>query len=341
MDFDLDYELTEPRQAFPELGGQKKNQAQRPGTSDSLPLPRGEATDLSLSEHMRFASHTYQELEVTLDPNTKCIWCYLNPNGSTSLTPALIRELNVLHRSIQALAASRAPEEQAPISYYVQASRTPGIFTMGGDLRFFSDKIQARDLRAIRRYAYGCVEAVHNIASGFDSNIVSVGLLEGDALGGGFEGAVSCNFTIAERGVKLGLPEILFNSFPGMGAYSILSRRITPVVAERIILSGRLYGAEEMYDLGVIDLVVDAGCGEAAVREYISDQRKHGARNAIYRARQQIHPLMISELRAITDMWIQTMMDLSPADLRRMGHLRSAQLRRLRRGSPSRPSAQQ
>ncbi|HXW71791.1 MAG TPA: crotonase/enoyl-CoA hydratase family protein [Methylocella sp.] len=339
MDYDLDYELTEPRQAFPEPGGQEGKQAQRPGASDSLPPRKGEVTDLSLSEQMRFASRTYQELEVTLDPNTKCIWCYLNPNGSTSLTPALIRELNVLHCSIQALAASH--EEKAPLSYHVLASRTPGIFTTGGDLRFFSDKIQARDASAIRRYAYGCVDAVYNIASGFNSNIVSVGLLEGDALGGGLEGAISCNFIIAERGVKLGLPEILFNSFPGMGAYSILSRRISPAVAERIILSGRIYSAEEMCDLGVIDLVVDAGCGEAAVREYISDQRKHSARNAIYRARQQIHPLTLSELRAITDMWIQTMMDLSPSDLRRMGHLQSAQLRRLRRGSRSRPGTQQ
>jgi DSF synthase len=122
--------------------------------------------------------------------------------------------------------------------------------------------------------------------------------------GGGLEGALCCNFIIAERGVKMGLPEILFNSFPGRGAYSMLSRRLDSVRAERMIFGGRIYSAEEMYDLGVIDLVVDSGCGEQAVREYVGDSRKHEARRAIYRARQRANPLTLLELRDITDMWV-------------------------------------
>src|SRR5271166_5347750 len=60
---------------------------------------------LSLSEHIRFLNRTYQELDVVLDPSTKCIWCYMRPKGPPSFTSSMIRELNVLHRSIQALAA--------------------------------------------------------------------------------------------------------------------------------------------------------------------------------------------------------------------------------------------
>lgn len=203
----------------------------------------------------------------------------------------------------------------------------------GGNLSFLADGIRNHDREAIRRYAYDCVDAVYHIAVGFDSGIVSVGLLQGDALGGGLEGALCCNFIVAERGVKMGLPEILFNSFPGMGAYSMLSRRLDSVRAERMIFSGRIYSAEEMHDLGVIDLVVDSGSGERAVREYLGEFRKHGARQAIYRARQRTNPLTLSELRDITDMWVDTTMKLTDADLRRMSHLQSAQVRRLRRGA--------
>ena len=128
---------------------------------------------------------------------------------------------------------------------------------------------------------------------GFDCGIVTIGLVQGDALGGGLEAALSCNFIIAERGVKMGLPEVIFNLFPGMGAYSLLSRRLGMAMAERIIFSGRLYSAEEMYELGVVDLVVDPGCGDKAVRDYIADPRNHNARQAIFRARQRINPITL------------------------------------------------
>ena len=86
-----------------------------------------------------------------------------------------------------------------------------------------------------------------------------------------------------------------------------------------------------MYDLGVVDLVVARGCGEEAVREYIGDARKHAARQGIYRARQRANPLTLTELRDVTDAWVDITMRLSEADLRRMSHLQSAQVRRLRR----------
>jgi DSF synthase len=286
---------------------------------------------LSLSEQLRFLSRTYKELEVLLDPNTKCVWCYQRPKGPPSFTPGMIRELTVLHREIQALATAQGPYEEPLIRYYVLASQIPGIFNMGGDLSFLADRVRQRDRDAIRWYAYHCVDVVYNNAASFDCGIVSVALVQGDALGGGLESALSCNFIVAERGAKIGTPEILFSLFPGMGAYSMLSRRLGSAMAERIALSGRIYSADEMYDLGVVDLVVGSGCGNEAVRDYIGDFRKHRARQAIYRARQRANPVTLAELRDITEIWVETAMRLSDTDLRRMSHLQSAQMRRLRR----------
>ena len=104
-------------------------------------MPKGADVEvLGRSELMRFLSRTYQELSVVLDPNTKCLWCYQRPKGPPSFTPSIIRELIVLHRSIQALAASQGPDEEPLVRYYVQASQIPGIYNMGGDLSFLADK---------------------------------------------------------------------------------------------------------------------------------------------------------------------------------------------------------
>ena len=48
----------------------------------------------------------------------------------------------------------------------------------------------------------------------------------------------------------IGLPEILFNLFPGMGAYSLLARRTSPRVAEELILSGKLLPAAKLHEMG-------------------------------------------------------------------------------------------
>ena len=296
-------------------------------TSRRQPAPQG-----SFGEQIQFLSRSYEELDVTLDPNARALWCHMRPNGPPSFTPSMVRELIVLHRAVQSLMAAQPPGEEPLIRYYVQGSRIPGIYNMGGDLAFLTERIRMGDRESVRRYAYDCVDAVYHIAIGFDSSIVTVGLLQGDALGGGLEGAICCNYLIAERSAKMGLPEVLFNSFPGMGAYSLLARRLDAARAERMILSGQVYSAQQMHDMGIVDEVVPDGEGEDAVRAYIGrDHRQHATRAAIYRARQRINPLTLAELREITDMWVDVTMKLPAADLRRMSLLQSAQVRRLQR----------
>ena len=59
-------------------------------------------------------------------------------------------------------------------------------------------------------------------------------------------------------------PENMFGLFPGMGAYSLLSRRIGTGLAEEMILSGRMYTAEEMKDEGLVQIIVEPGEGTSA-----------------------------------------------------------------------------
>ncbi len=288
-----------------------------------------EFAGVQLPEQLRFLNQRYNELDVQIDPNLQALRCFMRPKGPPSFTPSMVRELIMLHRSIQGLFASLPSGAPAPFQYYVQGSRIPGIYNLGGDLAFLIDRIVAGDRESIRRYAYDCVDAVYHIATGFDVPVVSVGLLQGNALGGGLEGALCCNVLIAERSVKMGFPEILFNSFPGMGAYSLVSRRLDAARAERMIFSGKVYSAQDMYDIGLVDMVVDDGDGEAGLRDYIlNDRRSHAVRHAVYRMRRRVNPLSLSELRDVTDLWVETVLRLDAGDLRRMQHLQLAQVRR-------------
>jgi DSF synthase len=166
--------------------------------------------------------------------------------------------------------------------------------------------------------------------------LLTIGLVQGDALGGGFESALTNDVIIAERGSRMGLPEVLFNMFPGMGAYSLLCRRLDGVRAQQMILSGRLYEAQELDELGLVDLVVDKGDGPAAVREYLErNRRRHSTLLALSRVRQRCQPVTYEELIDVTDVWVETALGLDEADLRRMEHLIRAQERRHARTRPA------
>ena len=58
---------------------------------------------------------------------------------------------------------------------------------------------------------------------------------------------------------------MLFNLFPGMGAWNYTIRKAGFAVANDMVLSGKLYTAEQLYRRSLVDLVVDDGQGEAAL----------------------------------------------------------------------------
>ena len=106
---------------------------------------------------------------------------------------------------------------------YVTASRISGIFNVGGDLALFAMLIKAGDRAALEQYAKLCIDNIYPRTQAFFSPaLTKITLVQGDALGGGFECALAADVIVAEESAQMGLPEILFNLFPGMGAYSLL-----------------------------------------------------------------------------------------------------------------------
>jgi len=279
--------------------------------------------------HVEVASQHYDNLAVEIDPEARTYWCTMLPQGRGSFSPGLLQDMRGVQRSIKRMFTERAHETQQPFDYFVVNSRVPGTFNLGGDLGLFADKIRAGDREALRDYAYTCIKVVHTSHISFEVPVVTMALVQGDALGGGFECALSMDMIVAERSAKLGLPEIMFNLFPGMGAYSFLSRRLDAARAEKMILSGRIYSAEELHDMGIVDILAEDGQGEEAVREYIDRHAyRLNAYRAVYQARKRVNPVTFDELRDVTDIWVEAALGLSESDLRRMARLTAAQDRR-------------
>ncbi len=127
----------------------------------------------------------------------------------------------------------------------------------------------------------------------------------------------------------MGLPEVLFGLFPGMGAYSFLCKRVSPQVAERIILDGNIYTSDELYKMGVVDVLVPKGQGAAAVQTIIDKQRRSPhAHLALNACRNLAQPVGYDELMGITEVWVDTALTLGDKSLKMMERIVRAQEKR-------------
>ena len=271
---------------------------------------------------------THETLDTAYDADRGIYWCRLRPTGRPCFSRELLRDIALMHAAIPELFAADAP--LPPPRWFVCGSAIPGIFNLGGDLGLFRELIAAGDRDALVAYGHAAVAAIHRNHTALDLPMITVALVQGDALGGGFECALAHDLIVAERSAKFGLPEVLFNLFPGMGAYSFLSRRIGRAAAEQLILSGKIHSAEEMQAMGLVDVLAEDGEGEAALLAHLDrGARFHNAQQAMYRARRKVDPVTLQELREVVEIWAEAAMRLSAQDLRRMARLTGAQDRRI------------
>lgn len=274
-------------------------------------------------------SQRYEELLVEYDVHEKIVWYFMNPTSRPSATVGLMQDIKRLQTLVRTVIEAHNDPQDPPIKYMALSSRIQGIFNLGGDLALFAQLIRERNREALDRYARLSIDVIHANSVNLDLPIITASVVQGDALGGGFEAALSSNLIIAERSAKFGLPEVLFNLFPGMGAYTFLARRIDPAAAEKMLLSGQIYTAEELLEAGVVDAVVEDGDGEQALYDHII---KHGrqfiSHRSIYKVRGIVNPITYDEMARITDVWVDAAMSIGEDDLSRMERLASAQDRR-------------
>jgi DSF synthase len=287
---------------------------------------------------------TNSQYQTEYEPATGTVWGYFNPkDGAPCYSLGLLHD--ILDHDQRMMATRGRVEVEGtlqPVQHYVTASRIPGVFNLGGDLALFSMLIKAGDRHALAQYAKLCIDNIYPRTQRFFSpTLTKITLVQGDALGGGFECALAADVLVAEESAQFGFPEILFNLFPGMGACSLLSRRVGRRAAEDLILSGKVLPAYKLHEMGVVDVLAKNGEGEAAVRDWIaSNARRRNGMQAVFRARQFVHPVTREELDGIVELWVDAALRLGERELKMMNRLARAQKGRQESGRFAHPAPQ-
>lgn len=259
------------------------------------------------------------QLKTFYDGKNKAAWLLMRGAPRPSFTMKLLDGISEYFDSIEREMEQTNGEKY---DYLISGSDVDGIFNLGGDLDLFTDLIRQQDREGLLQYAIKSIDLVYRNLTHLNSDLTTITLVQGDALGGGFESAISANVVVAERGVKMGLPEVLFNLFPGMGAFSILSRKIGYSAAEKMILSGGLYTAEQLYEMGVVDILAERGEGEIAVYRYIKTaNRTFNTYRSMQKVKDICNQISYEELKDIAVVWTDSALQLREKDLRMMSRL--------------------
>jgi len=283
---------------------------------------------MNATAEVRFFPQThFQQLEMRFDAEYGVMWHFMKPKPRPVFNVQLLAELRAFHGSIEQQGGVTWDNgEERRIRYLVLGSKAPGVYNLGGDLTLFREAITKKDREKLMEYGRRCIDNIYPWSRNLDLPLTTVALVEGDALGGGFECALSASVLVAEESTRMGFPEVLFNLFPGMGAYSFLARKIGRRAAEELICGGNLYTGRQLYDMGVVDVLAPDGAGEAAVYSFIRKHAKAGnGRRAIEMVRREIEPVTREELMRVVEIWADAALRLTDRDLKMMDRIVRAQ----------------
>lgn len=276
-------------------------------------------------------------LYTEIDASNGILWARMKHPQRACYTPELMQDMRHIQLYLREQLSGLSPA-QMPFRWLVWASEAPEAWSLGGDFTTCTAFIQAGDYAGLRRYARQAIEILYDNYTCMDLPILTVALIQGDAVGGGFEAMLTDDIVIAEQGAKFGLPEILFNLFPGMGGYSFLRRKVTMAMTRTFIEDGLSRSAQEMQKLGLVDAVCAPGEGERELHRYVAENgTSFAALRTMQHDRRCVDPVTLPELVDIVDKWTDLAMKLGVDDLRRMDCLARVQEKKKSIGNLQRP----
>jgi enoyl-CoA hydratase/carnithine racemase len=182
-------------------------------------------------------------------------------------------------------------------------------FAAGADISEFGDQAAAKRIEHLFRAAYDAVAAIPRPV---------IAAVNGYALGGGLELAMSCDLRVAGDTIRVGQPEILLGIIPGAGGTQRLPRLVGPARAKELIWSGRQVKAEEALAIGLVDRVVPADEVEEHALGWASELAS-GAVVAMGLAKEMIDSGLDGSLSRGLDMEIEAFVEVFGTDDARVG----------------------
>ncbi len=154
--------------------------------------------------------------------------------------------------------------EDEALNVVIMTSSIAKAFCVGADLKeraSFTD----HDLRRQRPIIEDAFGAVRNIP------IPTIAAVEGYALGGGCELALSCDLVVASDTAVFGLPEVGLGLIPGGGGTQLLPRRVGWNRAADLIFTGRRIEADDAFRIGIADRLVAEGTARSTALQLAVD----------------------------------------------------------------------
>lgn len=271
----------------------------------------------------------FRKINVTYDVDAEALWIAFASDDVPSFTVAVLEEIH----TVCDLVAARAAEALPAIAYIVLSSSMDGIFNMGGDLGRMAELSRRGDCEGLDHYGRLTADLVHRMWTSLDRPLVTISAVDGDAFGGGFEAALSTNFLVAGPRARFAFPESRFGLFPGMGATSLIARRTSEGLAERLILDARTIDPGEARALGLCDRALRVGTAADFVRRAMrrGGRPLHARLLTETRARRRVAPYSHAEARGVVGVWAQAVLRLAEPRRRYIDRIVAAQKSRVAR----------
>ncbi|HZC46311.1 MAG TPA: enoyl-CoA hydratase [Candidatus Acidoferrum sp.] len=146
----------------------------------------------------------------------------------------------------------------------VMRGSTPQAFVAGADISEFpAMRADAAQARAYREAPNNAIAALVECAKPI------IAMISGVCIGGGVQVALACDIRIAARGTRFGVPAARLGLAYPLEGVNMLAQTVGPANARDILLSARLFDAEEALQMGLINRIVDPEKLEENVRDYV------------------------------------------------------------------------
>lgn len=122
-------------------------------------------------------------------------------------------------------------------------------FVAGADIKEFSDFSQEKAEELARNGQNILFNKIENLSKPV------IAAVNGFALGGGLELAMSCHIRYASENAKLGLPEVTLGLIPGYGGTQRLPKLVGKGIANEIIFSAKMVPAQKAKEIGLVNEV--------------------------------------------------------------------------------------
>lgn len=163
-------------------------------------------------------------------------------------------QLNALNRETisQLDKALDEAEKDAKVRVLIITGSGPKAFVAGADIKEFAD-FSTADGKALSADGHA---KLFNHAERMTKPVIAA--VNGFALGGGLELAMSCHFRIASENARMGLPEVTLGVIPGYGGTQRLPRLVGKGKAMEMIFTGGMINADDALKWGLVNQVVPA-----------------------------------------------------------------------------------